>query len=785
MQTRYIYDLGEKGIPAKIGAKAQNLLYLSKEGFSTPKSLVCTWDAYLDYVRQDPGLLDDLSAQLLPRLDVAQRYAVRSSANLEDGIDRSFAGQFESILDVEGIDAMLDAVQRVWDRTRSPSMHTYLERIGKRPDDLKMAVLLQEMVQPVVSGVVFSRNPTNGADEIVIEAVRGSGQALLQDGITPHRWVSRDGHWVTKPETEGIPLSIMDQVVSDTQAIVEAYGKPVDLEWVFDGTKVYWVQLRDITTLRDLTVYSNSISSEVLPGMIKPLVWSINVPLVNGAWIDLFGELIGENDIDPLTLAKSFYHRAYFNMTKIGDIFEELGLPRSAAMRKRGEGMAEGKFTFRPTARSLRHVPRLVRFLIDKWRFARKVERFLPDMRAQYQALDKEPVEQFTPQQLLERIDHLYGLTRQTAYYNIVVPLLMQVHTMRLRRALAQVGTDLESFDARGSVEALNEYDPSLHLGELNRMYRRLAPDQQQRIRQAAYDELATLPGIAPFRDAVERFIAQFGHLSDSGNDFSSTPWRKDPDLVLAMIVEYTPPDKTKALSFQDLELPAAKRARLARLHAKAQQFMLYREAIGSLYTFGYGLFRSHFLLLGKCLVERGSIDTRFDIFYLHLDEIRAAIHDTSAGAGFRDAIAARKHEMDMYRDIVLPEIIYGDEQPPVQRTRQVAQVLHGTATSRGYYRGPVKVIHGSADFSKMAEGDVLVIPYSDVAWTPLFGKAGAVVAESGGMLSHSSVIAREYGIPAVVSVPGACQLPDGAIVSVDGYGGRIDLESTPHARIA
>jgi phosphoenolpyruvate synthase/pyruvate phosphate dikinase len=134
--------------------------------------------------------------------------------------------------------------------------------------------------------------------------------------------------------------------------------------------------------------------------------------------------------------------------------------------------------------------------------------------------------------------------------------------------------------------------------------------------------------------------------------------------------------------------------------------------------------------------------------------------------------IAKRKIEMDGYKRITPPETIIGDTPAPLNF--EFSDRLVGVPTSRGYYRGKVRVVRGIQDFDKVKSGDVLVIPFSDVGWTPLFSKAGAVVSESGGMLSHSSIVAREYNIPAVVSVPLACQLVDDIEVSVDGFKGEI-----------
>jgi pyruvate,water dikinase len=127
---------------------------------------------------------------------------------------------------------------------------------------------------------------------------------------------------------------------------------------------------------------------------------------------------------------------------------------------------------------------------------------------------------------------------------------------------------------------------------------------------------------------------------------------------------------------------------------------------------------------------------------------------------------------MNRFENIQLPTVIYGDELPPIRDASMDA--LIGVATSIGCYTGRVRVVKGIQDFSKVKNGDVLVIPYSEVSWSPLFARAGAVVAESGGLLSHSSIVAREYNIPAVVSVEGATRLADDTLVTVDGHKGEV-----------
>jgi pyruvate,water dikinase len=134
--------------------------------------------------------------------------------------------------------------------------------------------------------------------------------------------------------------------------------------------------------------------------------------------------------------------------------------------------------------------------------------------------------------------------------------------------------------------------------------------------------------------------------------------------------------------------------------------------------------------------------------------------------------VAGHKADIERFSNITLPTVIYGDEPPPVVDTS--SEKLIGVPTSIGHYTGKVCVVRGIRDFNKVQQGDVLVIPYSEVGWTPLFARASAVVAESGGMLSHSSIIAREYNIPAVVSVAGATGLPDNSLVTVNGHTGEV-----------
>ena len=179
---------------------------------------------------------------------------------------------------------------------------------------------------------------------------------------------------------------------------------------------------------------------------------------------------------------------------------------------------------------------------------------------------------------------------------------------------------------------------------------------------------------------------------------------------------------------------------------------------------------------LGSLLNKKGILDQQNNIFYLSYDELKQLIKDNSLKVSLNTKIVECKAHIERFKDITLPEVIYNELPESALIKGKILRDLKGVATSRGHYIGPARIVNGPSDFKKIKIGDVLVIPFSDVSWTPLFSKASAVISESGGILSHCSIVAREYAIPAVVSVNGAMNIIDGTILAVDGYNGKVQI---------
>ncbi len=777
MNEAVIYNLRSKYLPDHIGNKARNLQSLLEiRNIRVPETWVVPWDVYEKYETDENSSLDQLDAALQAHLDHAKFYAVRSSSNIEDASFNSYAGLFKTFLNVQGFQNIRNAIIQIWEATHDEAIQAYLDKLNLSPDNIHIAVILQEMVLPVYSGVLFSRNPMTGLSETVIEVVPGYGTALVQDGVTPERWVSRKGFWVAKPDEYQVPIPVMKQVLDESRKILKTISKPIDLEWVYDGQVVYWVQMREITTIKDLHIYSNRFSKDVMPGMIHPLIWSINVPLINTVWLGLLEKIVGKIPIDAEGLAKSFFYRSYFNMGAIGEVFARVGFPSEGLEMIMGlVPNQEGKPAFKPNIKMIPLVPRLLGFIIDKWNFEHKIKSRFSSLKENLVFFTTTPQIDVPLEEQIREINDLYHLVQKIIYFNVVTPILASVYTRLLEQQLSKLSVDLLTFDTYENLHELDQYNPNIALMKLHKKFD-LFLQKENFGRPSENRELsqAEIKG-TDFEDHFNQFIRDFGYLSSNGNNFTAVPWRENPDAVLEMIRDFQMIDREKSrrISFEDLPARGLRKWLVKLFYKRVRKFSIYREQISRSYYYGYGLFRSYFLRLANGMISKGWLESKEDIFFLTWDEIQRVI-ETKDPEHLLNKITARQEEMEAYRDVDLPDVIYGDEPPPVFSGS--FDRLRGTPTSQGYYSGPLKIVSGMEEFHKVNAGDVIVIPYSDVGWTPLFSLAGAVIAESGGLLSHSSIIAREYQIPAVVSVPNCMRLRDMQRVSVNGFTGEIVL---------
>ena len=730
------------------GAKAAHLAWLIEHGFDVPPGIVTSVDA---------------SSALEDWIDPTRSYAVRSSASVEDSPEFSFAGQFRTVLGVVGPDAVREAVDAVQSSARDPRVIPYLQRADIRPDDVRMNVVVQQMVVPAVhSGVAFSRNPLTGLTDIVVEATAGTSDDLVSGRATPERWVWHWGDWIAVPGHPVTPEPVVCRVVALVERAAHAWGSPIDIEWAWDGDRVWLLQIRPMTVL-DVPVYSNRLSKEFLPGMVCPLVWSVNVPVVNRAWLELFTSLVGPLELQPEDLSRQFAYRAYFNMKAIGDIFEAVGMPRDLLEVLIGVDGGVDRPSFRPGPSVARHLPRMARVAGRLLRYERELDQRVPALQRELAAVERQDPASLSDTQLVDRMGVLERLVQQAAFANIVAPLLLNAYGSLLRRRLVRRGIDPHATDFTAGYPGLEAYDPTPHLQHLADEVDRLGEPARAMVRDGEIDDV---PG-------AREFLERFGHVSDSGNDFSRVPWREDPSQLAPLLLgegRQTTGSDDGNVGQPNLSGPDGT------LMRKARRFRWERERVSYTYTRGYGLFRPTVQEIARRLVDRGVLRDPDDVFMLSREEMERALLGVDVDL-VQGQASKRRNEMQALADVDMPEVIFGDDFRPAPPS-DPERTLHGTPSARGIVTGRARVVRGVADAGRVSAGDVVVIPYSDVGWTPMLARAGAVVAESGGLLSHSSIVAREFGIPCVVSVSGAMRIPEGASIRVDGYSGNVQWEN-------
>lgn len=752
------------------GNKANSLIFLHHYGFNIPLTYLVTTSAYERYRAGEETLLENLEKELgeLP----GKTWAVRSSTTAEDSKEFSFAGQFQTVINVKGTAAIINAVRKVWDSASLLSDNDYVRKTGV--SSISCGVIIQEMIPARMAGVSFSRNPVTSQNETVIEAVEGVGEELVQKGVTPMRWRIRKEMVLEGDESHEL-FHIIRKVAADTTKLKRYYGNHTDIEWVYDGKQLYYLQLRQITARKEIAVYSSRMAREMLPGQVKPLVWSVNIPLVNGTWIGLLEEIAGPLKTKPEELAKPIYYQAYFNVAVLGSILLKIGVPADS-LEKFMTGHEGGMHSFRPGIRALRHTFRIIRFVRSKMTFEKIFLREFEPLKTSCREMAAKIQTEFRPGTYSGLYASLFETGRKLAYLNIVTPMLMTMYHKGLKKKLVKAGLDYDTLDFRKDFPQLRDYEPLPLLREIKYSIESLPPGTREKCTSMA--ALRSMPEAVEVCAMIDHFLELFGHLSESGNDFSHVKWEEDSETVFRLIMSVDGQERNSGLYTLDslkergTKVPES----LRKAYLRAGRFKVYREQISSLYIYGYGLFRRLFLLAGSEMVSHGILDKTEDIFYLTRAEVEEIMKNPghAAGTDYRERTAQRRREMEETKDIVLPVVIYGEDAPPPETG--TSRNHSGTGTSPGSYTGKTRVVKSVSDFDKVEKGDIILIPFSDVSWTTVLAKAGAIVSETGGILSHCSIIAREMGIPAMVSVPNACAIGSGLKATVNGSNGVLTI---------
>jgi len=742
--------------------------------------------------------------------------AVRSSGVAEDLPGASYAGQYVTVLGVRGPEELADAVRRCWASAFSPQIAAYRARQGLE-GLASLAVLIQHLVRGDAAGVAFTANPVTGErTEVAVSAVRGLGERLVSGQASPDEWLVRGTEATCRSAPEGaIDASQAETIAALARRVEAHFGSPQDIEWAIGDGKLYVLQARPITALPALAPVP--VPAEPPPGFWQreashyPRPLSPMFRVCQAAFNAAMRQMMTEFSL----LAEAVEFReiggwVYQRMVPLGG--RDMPAPPAwlmplvirlvPPMRTRIQGAVEAVRSDKAGS------------FIHRWHAEWK-----PNLVAKIAEFRKADLAGFSDEEL-DR--HLLGVA-SFVQHSLGVHTRTNAAVLVSLAGIAFACRDLLGWDDRQAFDLFSglserSSEPSGRLAQLAQMagerptIRRLL----ERIENTTVERLAEAD--SDFAKAFAGYQNEFG--ARALGEIAEPTLAERPILVLALIRDqlargYDPSadaaasEQRRAAAIKQARMALASRSpadrqRFEQALARGEQAYPLREdnqfyAVSS----PLALMRYAVLELGYRLVGRGQIAQRDDVFYLEFDEAREALQD---GHDRQPLVTRRKAERAWVEAHPGPAS-YGRDpgRPPslaalpaearllmeamLWASQRVFESEHsghhspadttlcGIGASPGVYTGPVRVIMNETEFDKLQPGDVLVCPITSPVWSVLFPSVGALVTDTGGILSHSSIIAREYRVPAIVATGNATRiLHDGQRVIVDGNAGSVEL---------
>ncbi len=752
-------------------------------------------------------------------------YAVRSSATAEDMSDASFAGQHETYyyVDLKNLTMM---IKKCWASLWSDAAYSYRETRGIHHADVDMAVIVQQMIPSSVSGVTFTANPVNGDRNVIVtEASWGMGAAIVDGRVSPDQYVIdkttddmtsvriADKKFMVPTQLTHSSTSRLQPVPSHlrraecldrtqletiscwARKAEDWFGCPQDIEWSFADDKFYILQSRPVTIM----------------GQIKD-------HLPKGKFV-LFKPMV-ENFTDPLLpLTQDILVSMFPMMTVIhGRVYVNLKHLRALVPLKISDAnLAALAYLGKPEASRLRlSVPRLVVVTVIgfiAWLFLGVLYRRTRHMPDDFMESFREKTARVVQDPAVNAPDTMAALFLKNRFFEPVGNMVLMVNLAAIRYVffLALLTGLLKRWAPELNDDAaslLTSGNPGVLSTEMGREIRQLAVSARETPELAALvlreepdrvlRQIPDCPGGEQFLSLLHTFLEKHGHRALKEFELNAIRWEEDPSPVIAMVRNYllapaNPADaetrvaeqrrllETRlkgALTRRPLEKLLAIRTRIITwLRKRAMYFIKLRENSRFYHIMGFYAVRRKVRATEDELLARGTLKCRDDIFYLRWTEIEDLLADRVNWEDVEDLIRLRRLDHIRLGKMRPPRTVGIDAPEPPPAVAETVHGIQGQPASPGTCEGIARVLMDPATDAEIRPGEILVAPYTDPAWTPLFLTAAAAVVEVGSYLSHAGTIAREYGMPCVVDAE-CCttRIRTGDRIRVDGSNGTVLL---------
>jgi rifampicin phosphotransferase len=866
-----------------VGGKGANLGELRRAGVPVPDGFCLTTQAFRRFVHAADGLekfyvrleqlnVDDLSAvtQLanelragldeLPmpadvcsellgawqRLGEGGAYAVRSSATAEDLADASFAGQYDTCLNVRSEKQLLDAVRQCWLSLFTDRAIIYRARHGFDHRQVELAIVVQRMVLPDVAGVMFTADPVSGHRKtVVVNAAYGLGEAVVSGVVSPDLYqIDKDGNLHTtiadkkqtivplpsggtelrdvpepRQKEQALPDATIQELAAMGRRIQQHFGSPQDIEWAWAEGELQILQSRPITSLFPtpepdpdgrLHIYFSFGHQQMMTDAIKPLGLSAlrtyfpfgrRKPNKETTQMAVAGGRIYIDYTNPVHswLARKTLIRAAGTMNKpMGDALLK--------MAGRADFQANHRFDLRRAAAMtsviLRSLAKVVADLCWKNLDAKepKVNAFMEERLARSQAAMKRadvanPIERIQIDMRETSIHAFYQIT-SSQFSAMAARVLIERWCRRWLDDVSQIPAFEKSLPGNVTTEM------GLAIGDLADLARdnpELLAFLQSPPEPFSLEKLDAVRAGTAFREALERFLDQYGMRCPGEIDLTRERWSDNPALLFPGVLanvrtgkagehreRFLAGEREAEKAIQDVA-DRLRTTRFGRLKAAAmvRVVKVYRVSMGLrehqkfLNVWLWDAYRRLVRETAVSLTNKGVLAAPEDAHFLSLDELRKVV-EGSGPSDLTGLIERRRAEHAANNSLKPPRLFTSDGEivsggPPPGQGKDKAGVLTGLPVSSGVVEGRARVVLRPEN-AHLEEGDILVAPYTDPGWTPLFSAVRGVVLEIGGLMTHGAVVARELGLPTVVGIDDATKLiPDGTRIRVDGSRGVVE----------
>lgn len=788
-----------------------------------------------------PKSISDEVSRHLEQLGERNAYAVRSSATAEDLPTASFAGQQDTYLNITGTKDILRHISRCWASLFTDRAVTYRLQNGFDHQKVSLSVVIQKMIFPDVAGIMFTADPvTSNRKVLSIDASFGLGEALVSGLVNADNYQVRDEKVIAKKvsakqlavyaakgggteEQQIEPERQNRQALADEQILqlarlgreIEAhFGTPQDIEWCWSEGTFYIVQSRPITTLypvpatddQENHVYISVGHQQMMTDAMKPLGLSFFLLTTPALMRTAGGRLFV--DVTPM-LASPAGRDTLVNVLGKSDpiikgalttILERGDFVKLLPEGQKGSGPGKNdKAGSPPNYQALNdYDPAIVSHLI------RTSQKSLEALKQDIQTKSGTDLFDFI-------LDHIQQSKKENADSQSFEVIMTGMN------AASWINENMsEWLGEKNAADILAQSVPNnitseMGLGLLNvadviRPYPEVIEYLQrsslpQTKNDHFLDEMVQFNGGKETRDAIHAYLKKYGMRCGGEIDITKTRWSEKPVTLVPMILNNIKGFEPNAASqrFERGRQEALKKERelLDRLkqlpdgEEKAKEtkrmidlvrnFSGYREYPKYGIVNRYFVYKQALLKEAAQLVQKGVIGEKEDIYYLTFEELREVVGTSKVDD---QIISKRKEEFRSYEKLTPPRVFTSDGEVitgKYNRENLPAGAIVGLAVSSGVIEGRARVIlnmeDAFVDTTNLEEGDILVTAFTDPSWTPLFVSVKGLITEVGGLMTHGAVIAREYGLPAVVGVENATRLiRDGQRIRVNGTDGYVEI---------